>query len=174
MIIGLLCQSAIGFALAGAFGSLRNNLPGIVVLYGIYVAFGEFGPGNNLGLLASKAVSPSAVRGTFYGIAAAIGKVGAFTGTYVYTQIQTDLAPEGESNDLYYSGTFYIGAALALVSATGVFFFVPPVVKDGMSKTDEEFYQYLRDNGYDMANVGLIDNAAENPESGRKSNESST
>jgi hypothetical protein len=35
------------------------------------------GPGNNLGLLASKS-SPTAVRGQFYGVAAAIGKVGAF------------------------------------------------------------------------------------------------
>lgn len=176
MIIGLLCQCVIGFALAGSFETLKGNLPGLVVLYGIYVAFGEFGPGNNLGLLASKAVSPSAVRGTFYGFAAAIGKVGAFTGTYVYTQIQSDLAPEGESNDLYFAGPFYIGSALALVSAASIFFFVPPVVKDGMTKTDEEFYEYLKENGYDMANVGLIDNAAENPESGEgrvKSKESS-
>lgn len=41
MLIGLLCQSAVGFGLAGGFGSLRNNIPGLVVLYGIYVAFGE-------------------------------------------------------------------------------------------------------------------------------------
>jgi hypothetical protein len=80
MIIGLLCQAAFGFGLGGGFGELKNNVAGLVVMYGFYVAFGEFGPGNNLGLLASKAVAPSAVRGTFYGIAAGIGKVGAFTG----------------------------------------------------------------------------------------------
>ena len=39
------------------------------------------GPGNCLGLLASK-TSPTAVRGQFYGIAAAIGKIGAFIGTW--------------------------------------------------------------------------------------------
>lgn len=36
--------------------------------------FGEFGPGNNLGLLASKSVAPTAVRGTIYGGIAAIGE----------------------------------------------------------------------------------------------------
>lgn len=45
------------------------------VVYGIFLSFGELGPGNCLGLLAAKS-SPTAVRGQFYGIAAAIGKVG--------------------------------------------------------------------------------------------------
>jgi len=36
-----------------------------------------------MGLLASK-TSPTAVRGQFYGAAAAIGKVGAFVGTWVF------------------------------------------------------------------------------------------
>jgi len=39
------------------------------------------GPGNCLGLLASK-TSPTAVRGQFYGAAAAVGKIGAFIGTW--------------------------------------------------------------------------------------------
>jgi hypothetical protein len=48
--------------------------------------FGSFtrlqpGPGNCLGLLAGKS-GPTAVRGQYYGIAAAIGKVGAFVGTW--------------------------------------------------------------------------------------------
>lgn len=34
------------------------------------------------GLLASKAIGPTCVRGQLYGLAAAIGKVGAFIGTY--------------------------------------------------------------------------------------------
>ena len=42
---------------------------------------GEVGPGNCLGLLASK-TSATAIRGQFYGIAAAIGKIGAFVGVW--------------------------------------------------------------------------------------------
>lgn len=51
------------------------------MVYGIFLSFGEFGPGNNLGLLAAKSC-PTAVRGQFYGAAAAIGKIGAFVGTW--------------------------------------------------------------------------------------------
>lgn len=51
------------------------------VVYGIFLSLGELGPGNCLGMLAAKS-GPTAVRGQFYGIAAAIGKIGAFGGTW--------------------------------------------------------------------------------------------
>lgn len=41
----------------------------------------SLGPGNCIGLLAAK-TSATAVRGQYYGIAAATGKVGAFVGTW--------------------------------------------------------------------------------------------
>ena len=41
------------------------------------------GPGNCLGLLAAKS-GPTAVRGQYYGFAAAVGKIGAFVGTWVF------------------------------------------------------------------------------------------
>ena len=66
-------------------------------MYGIFLSFGEVGkcisyiylhmaevcpgPGNCLGLLASK-TGPTAVRGQYYGLVAAIGKIGAFCGTW--------------------------------------------------------------------------------------------
>lgn len=55
-------------------------------MYGIFLSFGEFGPGNCLGMLAAKS-GPTAVRGQFYGAAAAIGKVGAFVGTWSFPPI---------------------------------------------------------------------------------------
>lgn len=83
MLVGLACQAAIGFGMAAGFGHLKHNIAGFAVIYGFFLAFGEFGAGNNLGLLASKSVAPTAVRGTIYGLVAAIGKVGAFSGSYV-------------------------------------------------------------------------------------------
>ena len=68
--------------------------------------------------------------------------MGAFTGTYVYTEIQNDLVKPGSpatSQDIYYSGPFYIGAALAAFAAVVVFFFIPPVVQDGMKIMDADF-----------------------------------
>lgn len=51
-----------------------NHIAGFAILYGIFLSFGELGPGNCLGLLASKAIGPTAARGQLYGIAAAVGK----------------------------------------------------------------------------------------------------
>ncbi|SPO23393.1 related to GIT1 - Glycerophosphoinositol transporter also able to mediate low-affinity phosphate transport [Ustilago trichophora] len=155
MILGLLCQAVLAFVMGGAFGQIRESLGGFIVVYGLFLAFGEFGPGNNLGLLASKACGPAAVRGTFYGIAAAIGKVGAFSGSYAYPQIQADLGTP--SDNIYYAGPFYIAGGLAIFSAIITFFFIPAIGQDSMKKEDEAFRQYLADNGYDVSQMGLVD-----------------
>ena len=60
---------------------MTKHIGAFAVVYGIFLSFGELGPGNCLGMLAAK-TGPTAVRGQFYGIAAAIGKIGAFVGTW--------------------------------------------------------------------------------------------
>ena len=52
------------------------------------MTFGEFGPGDNIGLISAK-LPATAIRGQFYGIAAAIGKLGAFTGAYAFTDVSS-------------------------------------------------------------------------------------
>lgn len=158
LMLFLALQAIFGFALSGAFGYFRHHTAGLIVMYGLFVAFGEAGPGNNLGLLSSKAVAPSAVRGRFYGIAAAVGKVGAFVGTYIYTPLQ-DRFPS--DSDLHFSAPFYVGSGLAVLAFFITWLFIPPVVQDGIEKMDAEFFEYLRSNGYDMSNVGLTDDAAD-------------
>ena len=69
------------------FEKFEKHVAGFVVVFGIFSTFGEFGPGNNTGLLASKTCA-SSIRGQYYGIAAAIGKIGAFVGTWVFPAIQ--------------------------------------------------------------------------------------
>lgn len=157
MITGLIIQAILAFIMGGAFGKIRESLGGFITVYGLFLAFGEFGAGNNLGLLASKACGPAAVRGTFYGIAAAIGKVGAFSGSYAFPQIQTDL---GTPNDnIYYAGPFYIAGGLAIFSAVVVTFFIPNIGQDSMKKEDEAFRQYLAEHGYDVSQMGILDAA---------------
>ena len=105
-ITGLLCQAVIGFIMSGLYTqyvpfarflsalfphdlytfSLKNHIAAFAVVYGIFLSFGELGPGNCLGMLAAKS-GPTAVRGQFYGAAAAIGKVGAFVGTWAFPPI---------------------------------------------------------------------------------------
>lgn len=67
--------------MSGLYVQLKQHIAAFAVIYGIFLSFGELGPGNCLGLLAAKS-GPTAVRGQFYGAAAAIGKVGAFAGTW--------------------------------------------------------------------------------------------
>lgn len=68
------------------------------VIYGLFLTFAQVGkicqayiptsrpdrltgPGNCLGVIAAK-TGPTAVRGQYYGVAAATGKLGAFIGTW--------------------------------------------------------------------------------------------
>jgi len=58
----------------------------VLIIDGLFLSFGEFGPGDNIGLIAAK-VPATAIRGQFYGIAAAVGKIGAFSGAYAFEDV---------------------------------------------------------------------------------------
>lgn len=135
MITGLLCQAVIGFIMSGAYKSLQNHIGAFAVVYGIFLSFGELGPGNCLGLLASKA-GPTAVRGQFYGTAAAIGKVGAFVGTWAFPPMIKAFSEHGKNPDRGNTGPFWVGSGLAILSAIITFLFVVPLNHDGMHAED--------------------------------------
>src|ERR1700730_8493153 len=82
----------------------------------IFLALGEVGPGDNIGLVASKS-SATCIRGQYYGIAAAVGKIGAFVGSYIFPIIQNN-APNptraGQDTFLVSSSLCIFRAALAL------------------------------------------------------------
>ncbi|KAJ7039634.1 major facilitator superfamily domain-containing protein [Mycena alexandri] len=154
MILGLLLQALFGFIMSGLYSTLKNHIAAFAVMYGIFLCFGELGPGNNLGLLASKS-SPTAVRGQFYGVAAAVGKVGAFVGTYAFPpmiEAFTKISPDKGN-----TGPFWIGSGLAILSALITFFFIAPLDHDGMAKEDAilQFRAYLEENGLDTSGMGF-------------------
>ncbi|KAH6909115.1 glycerophosphodiester transporter [Coprinopsis sp. MPI-PUGE-AT-0042] len=159
LISGLVCQAIIGFIMSGLYNHLSSKIGAFAVVYGIFLSFGEFGPGNCLGLLASK-TSPTAVRGQFYGVAAAIGKVGAFVGTWMFPPIIDAFG--GSDSARGNTGPFWIASGLALLSALTTFFFITPLSADGMEKEDREFRQYLEDHGYDTTAMGLPGFTSEN------------
>ncbi|EKM48613.1 uncharacterized protein PHACADRAFT_266256 [Phanerochaete carnosa HHB-10118-sp] len=152
MITGLLCQAVIGFIMSGLYRQLTNHVAAFAVVYGIFLSFGELGPGNCLGLLAAK-TGPTAARGKFYGLAAAIGKVGAFVGTWAFPAIIDDFG--GSKTDRGNTGPFWIGSGLAILSAIITFFLIRPLSHDGMAEEDEKFREYLVENGYDITQLGL-------------------
>ncbi|KAJ8502929.1 hypothetical protein ONZ45_g11307 [Pleurotus djamor] len=156
MIFGLLAQALVGFLMSGLYKHLVGNVAAFAVVYGIFLSLGEVGPGNCLGLLASK-TSSTAVRGQFYGIAAAIGKVGAFVGTWAFPPMIDAFG--GPNSDRGNTGPFWVGSGLAILSAIVTFVFIKPMTHDGMENEDTLFREYLEQNGFDTSKMGLNDSA---------------
>jgi hypothetical protein len=63
LILGTGLQAIVGFGMAGGIHTLYEvkNVAGFCILYGLFLALGEFGPGDNIGLFASKTCS-TAIR----------------------------------------------------------------------------------------------------------------
>jgi hypothetical protein len=68
----------------------KRHVPLFVVAYGLMQPFGYLGPGGMLGLISSESYA-TAVRGTCYGISAALAKTGAAVGTEAFAPIQFHL-----------------------------------------------------------------------------------
>ncbi|KAI0251158.1 metabolite transporter [Lactifluus subvellereus] len=154
MILGLVLQAIVGFIMSGLYVQLKKHIAAFAVIYGIFLSFGELGPGNCLGLLAAKS-GPTAVRGQFYGVAAAIGKVGAFAGTWSFPVIIDDFG--GASSNRGNTGPFWVGSGLAVLSALITLFFIRPLSKDCLLEEDRVFREYLEANGYDTSKMGFVE-----------------
>ncbi|ORY61277.1 major facilitator superfamily domain-containing protein [Pseudomassariella vexata] len=152
LALGVTLQSITGFIMAGCYAKLSQ--PSVVgafaVVYGIFLSFGELGPGNNIGLLASKTCA-TGVRGQYYGIAAAIGKIGAFVGTWVFPYIMA-AGGDGIASVQY---PFYVSSCLCILSAALVLFCLPHIGQDTITKEDIQFREFLESNGWDIRQLGL-------------------
>ncbi|BEI82666.1 hypothetical protein CcaverHIS002_0305340 [Cutaneotrichosporon cavernicola] len=172
LILGFVMQAIFGFALSGAYNSLtKDSIVGFAIMYGIFLSWGEVGPGNNLGLLATKAISPTAARGQLYGIAAAIGKAGAFIGNYTFPQIQASF--DKKSKYLSNTGLFWVGSSLAIFAAIVAMVAIPNIGPDWMNNEDIEWRAFLERNGYDTSHMGTEEHLEEEAqiEAGRKKSE---
>lgn len=152
LTLGVGLQGIIGIIMSACLTSLRKHIAAFVVVFGIFTTLGEFGPGGNIGLLSSK-TSATPIRGQYYGIAAASGKVGAFVGTWVFPVIQRKYATSANAN-LQLQVPFYVSSALCLFSAFLALFFLPPVGQDAINREDVDFVEYLEKNGFDTSQLG--------------------
>lgn len=150
--LGVFIQGIIGFAMSARYPVIKHHIAGFVVVFGIFTAFGEF-VGNTVGLLAAKS-SATPIRGQFYGIAAAIGKVGAFVGTYIFPIIQRHAAKI--STDFEMQAPFYVSSSLCIFSAFLALFLLPSVGQDAIDAEDVKFIEYLRVNGFDLSQLGDV------------------
>ncbi|KAI9650744.1 glycerophosphoinositol permease [Ciborinia camelliae] len=152
LAIGVTLQGIVGFIMAGLYPtlSLVKNVPAFVIVYGIFLSLGELGPGDNIGLLASKTCA-TGVRGQYYAAAAAIGKIGAFVGTYIFPYIE---AAGGDANSTA-QYPFYVSSSLCIFSAILAVVFLPHVGQDTITTEDLRFREYLESKGWDTNQMGM-------------------
>jgi MFS family permease len=124
LAIGVGLQGIVGFIMAGCYPYLKDpkNVAAFVVVYGIFSSLGEFGPGDNIGLCAAK-TSATSIRGQYYAIAAAIGKIGAFVGTYVFKIIQSNAPNDVRAGQ----DPYFVSSSLCIFSAFLAYFMLPPI-----------------------------------------------
>ena len=123
----------------GSYDRVTKIVPLFVVFYGLMQSSGNFGPGNMLGLLSSESYA-TGVRGTCYGLSAAIGKAGAAIGTQAFQPIK---------NHLGNKWTFIIAAICGVVGILVTFFFVPDLTGEDLRVRDEKFRAYLVSKGWE-------------------------
>ena len=124
-----------------AYQQISGILPLFVIFYGIMLSFGNFGPGNLVGIISTESYA-TAIRGTCYGFSAALGKTGAAVGTQVFQPLE---------NHLGVRWTFVIAAIVGVVGILVTWIFVPNLDGSDLAKEDEKFRAYLvRNNWHGM------------------------
>ena len=154
LAIGVLAQGCVGFLMAGLYGILDQpkNVGGFIVIFGVFLSLGEAGPGDNIGLVASK-TSATAIRGQYYGFAAAMGKIGAFVGTYVFPILQAGAG--GEDTVLGGQAPVFLSSGLCIVSGLLAVFLLPHIGQDTITDEDIKFREYLESKGWDTRQMGI-------------------
>ena len=90
-------------------------------------------------------------RGQYYGIAAAVGKIGAFAGSYALEALQT---AAGDDKIAAGRNPFFVASSLAFLAA-GLVLLLPHIGQDTIDQEDINFREYLTQNGYDTSKMGL-------------------
>ncbi|CBQ73177.1 related to GIT1-Glycerophosphoinositol transporter also able to mediate low-affinity phosphate transport [Sporisorium reilianum SRZ2] len=117
---------------------VSTSVPALVILFGLLTFMGNFGPGCCCGLTSAE-VYPSALRGTMYGLSAAIGKAGAAIGTQAFTPIQAHLGKKW---------VFIISAILGTIGIVLVYFCIPETTNFDLAEEDRAWLAYLVENGW--------------------------
>lgn len=91
------------------------------------------------------------IRGQYYAIAAATGKIGGFIGQYIFPYIQK----AGGGADTIRGGQypFFVASSLCFLSAFLVWC-LPTINQDTIEKEDIKFREYLEAHGFDTTKMG--------------------
>ncbi|WPG99555.1 Hypothetical protein R9X50_00237200 [Acrodontium crateriforme] len=140
MMLGFSGYLVFGLIVGCAYDKLVKIVPLFVVFYGLMQSSGNLGPGDMLGLISSESYA-TAVRGTCYGISAAVGKAGGAIGIEAFTPIQTHLGKRY---------TFIVAACVGVAGILVTYFFIPDIKSnEDLADRDEAFRAYLVEHGWD-------------------------
>ena len=89
--------------------------------------------------------------GQYYGFAAAVGKIGAFVGSYVFPYIYDDGSTAAKGGQY----EFLTGSLLAAFSGVIALICLPEVGQDTIDYEDVKFREYLAEHGFDTSKLGL-------------------
>lgn len=138
MMIGFSGYIVFGLVVGCAYKQIKPITGLFIVFYGLMMSCGNFGPGNVMGTISSESYA-TPIRGTAYGLSAAIGKVGAVVGTKTFAPIQKNLGDRW---------TFIIAAICGLAGVLVTFIFVPHLKEEDLMEEDVKFKNYLIDQGW--------------------------
>lgn len=152
MALGFFVQGVLGILTGVWYKDLISILPLFVNLYDVFLSLGEFGP-RDMVIVTSSEVFPTTIRGTTYSWSAAIGKLGAICGT---TAFKPAIQHFGNGDAILgQSRVFILTSELALFGAIVTWTLIPDYNQD-LNYEDEEFKQYLLENGYDIFYLGEV------------------
>ncbi|ORY28642.1 putative glycerophosphoinositol permease [Naematelia encephala] len=144
LIIGFSGYIVFGLIVGIAYDKITKVAPAFIIMYAFMQSSGNLGPGNMEGTISAESY-PTSIRGTCYGLSAALGKVGAAVGTQCFTPIQNNLGKRW---------TFIIAACCGLAGVVLAFFLVEDKGKDRLEKEDEAWRLYLVEHGYGEIEMG--------------------
>ncbi len=103
---------AVAFAALGAIARLTATVVPFLLVFGLSYFFVEFGPNTTTFVLPSE-VFPVSMRTTGHGVAAGVGKLGAFIGVFLVPQLQEHIGLRGML--IVAAGASVLGFMLSLV-----------------------------------------------------------
>ncbi|KIK71109.1 hypothetical protein GYMLUDRAFT_148551 [Collybiopsis luxurians FD-317 M1] len=139
LMLGFSGYIIFGLIIGCAYNKIITIVPLFVVFYGLLQSSGNLGPGDMMSLVSAESY-PTAIRGTCYGLSAAIGKVGAAVGTQAFTPIETNLGKRW---------TFIIAAIIGVLGILVTYLFIPDMTGIDLADEDTKFMQYLAENGWE-------------------------
>ena len=146
MMIGFAGFLVFGVIIGAAFEQLEAILPLFVVFYGLFQCVGHMGPGTMIGLLTTESYA-TGVRGTFYALSLAFGRVGGVIGTEIFNPIKKDLGQRW---------TFFISAIIGAVAIVYVWLMMPNLDSRDIKYEDMRFEHYLRMHGF-HSKIGFME-----------------